>query len=690
MSYTYQKDELVISGWENGIATSPHKGIANMQAVNISTETGEAMCSYNRTKQSQTGTSGTLTQVNTNTVSITGITLLVGQVITITNAGTTGLSGSYYYISTGKLVSGSSAPNDPTTATIVTGITAGSATFSITYPLGQPIQSATEYYYDTSNNPQYRYYILDSTGVIWCHDTATIGGGLDTPIWFFAGSVGNALSGLAVYNGWLVAVSGYTVIWKPTTCLGNAFTASSAAGTVSSLTTHVSFVGHQGKLYISDGSFIASMFASTSLITGAANIQSFSSYTAVTTTGTVTAILQGSFPTLGAGSTTRIPAVFFSAGTKPAAITVGTVYYILDLGSGLFEVYAAASGGSAINIAAGAVGKQYFNTFYPISSGGQTLQTFTAQRLNLPAYEVVQCMAELGNIMVIGGKTNAIYQWNQVSALPGDFILLPENNSVKIITVNNMGYVFGGQKGNIYITNGSTSSLVLNVPDYCAGVPGTPATYIEPYFTWGDAMYMRGRVWFSILDQTATKTGNCGGIWSFVPTQNFFVGQDTGMGLRVENRSSYGTYSGYATVLLASQVQTVIGPQYWSGWNSNINSATYGIDFSDTIPTTPFVIETDAIPTGTLLGQQKKTFQNIEYKLSSPLASGETVAISYRQNITDAWTSCGTATTESATNLAGYFTVNFENGQWLQLQITGTPLASSSSSFIRLKEIRVR
>ena len=87
----------------------------------------------------------------------------------------------------------------------------------------------------------------------------------------------------------------------------------------------------------------------------------------------------------------------------------------------------------------------------------------------------------------------------------GDLIPLPETNSVNMITVNNMLYVFAGNKGNIYVTNGSTASLVLSVPDYCAGIAGTQPSYFEPYFVWGDAMYMRGRVWFSILDQVASQ-----------------------------------------------------------------------------------------------------------------------------------------------------------------------------------------
>ncbi len=184
------------------------------------------------------------------------------------------------------------------------------------------------------------------------------------------------------------------------------------------------------------------------------------------------------------------------------------------------------------------------------------------------------------------------------------------------------------------------------------------------------------------------KPGNCGGIWSFVPANNFYQGQDNGIALRLENQNSYGSYSGAASILLPSQIQTEIGPQYWSGWYSDITDATYGIDFSGTTPTLPVVIETDLIPSGSML--QKKTFSQIEYKLSTPLAVNESVSIEYRKNSTDSWTSCGNAIVDAAEQLSGYFRANFQNTQWLQLRITLTPSGDSTSSFVRLKQIRLR
>lgn len=564
-----------------------------------------------------------------------------------------------------------------------------SATYSIR-SMGQPLQSATESYFDGSGNQQYRYYVLDSLGDIWVHDSA-----ITSPVWFsplatLPSNMTRPPSGLAVINGWVsyaLAFATNQYLYFLSTSMLSVFFGSSYP--LLSSTNHATLVGHQGRLYYTDGNYIGSIFPNTSLVSGAANIQSYASWTAPTiadnTIGKLS-LISGAVPYIN--GSTRVPVVFFSRGTTPTAIIQGTVYYVsTEPGSNyLFQVFSAASGGSALDLVTGSTGIQYFNTFYPVSTGGQATITITQQALNLPSFETAQCMVELGNSVLIGCKGNVLYPWNQVDVTPGDVLPLAENNVVNMITANTLTYIFAGQKGNIYICNGSSVSPAISVGDYCAGIPGTPNTYIEPYFSWGGAMFMRGRIWFSILDQTSTKAGNCGGVWSFVPSNNLFSNQTQSLALREENKSSYGTYSGLAAIMFPNQNQLAIGPQYWTGWYSSITSPTYGIDYSDTIPQ-QVIIETDLIPTGTLL--QKQTFQQIEYKMATPLITGETVIISYRLNGTDAYTALSNSVI-SETGISGYFVPNFQLSQWLQLQITLTPLANTSSSFCRLVELRLR
>lgn len=719
MSYRIDKDspdkDIVISSFELGIGASPHKGIGNIQNANLATEVGEVMASYGRFQNSMTNSTanGTLNFNNSSTVTLSISATnnhFKGQWISVSSSSHTGeLANGTYYVQ--DISTGSNAWSLSTTysGSTITGFTAGlTAVITLFRNMSQPIAYTTETYVNGTST-FYRYYILDSVGLVWMYDTindlfpsddVSYWVLPDTSITYF-GSDTNP-SGLGVLNGWLIVMSGNKFWVKPTVNLGSSYVQMTNAYMMSLLNSgniHYGLVGHQGRMYYTDGDFIGSIFPDTSLeVSGLPNIQSYASYTTSTTTGTISQLLSGSVPSDGnVSSTLRVPAVFFAAtgGTPPTALTANVVFYIAyALANANFQVFAAESGGSPLDITTGASGTQYFNTFFPVgthatSAGDHPLMVFSPQRCNLPVFERSQCLAEVGNTVMIGAKGSVIYPWNQVDATPSGLINLPESDTKQILTVNQMAYIFTGSKGNVYITDGSVASLVIKLPDFCAGIAGTASTYFEPNFVWGGVAYIRGRVYFSVLDQTSTKAGNCGGVWSFIPTQNLYIGQDTGLSLRLENQNSYGSYNGYSTVLIPWFNQNIAkSPQYWSGWVSSLSSPVYGIDQTSTSPLSVYSIETDLIPVGTFLN--KYTPKQIEYKLAAALVAGETVQIYWRKNGTDAYQSCGAVFVESTTGLSGYFNANFQGAQWVQFQIIGTPLFNIGTSFVRLSEIRIR
>ncbi len=728
MTWTLEKStgDLVWSGIEQGIAPSPHKGVANIQGGNINTELGEVLCSFSRVQQSQQGTTSpthTIDFLDTSHLS-TSFALFNGMWITISASTISGLSTGNYYIqnsnsSTQGQASTSFQISSYYNGTLTSGFgSSGSASFTLIRSVGQPIAYATEPYFTTTQ--QYRYYVLDNAGLVWIYDTARVDAGVTGKIYWFLpdfdisywGSDATP-SGLGVLNGNLMVFSGNKIWTKPTVNLGGTTSTSSTYTQATNMilsckantpNTHFVFTGHQGTLYYTDGQYVGAITPDTTLLTAvAANVQSYAKYTTSTTTGTISTLISGSIPSTGAniGATgfVRIPSVFFTdqAGTLPAAITANTVYYIeYSTANENFQVFAAITGGPALDITSSAAGNQYFNTFWTVGTfagyqGTASTTRFSPQAVAIQYGDIATSLVEVGNNILIGAIGNVVYPWNQVDPTPSGLIFLPESNVASMVTVNQVAYLFAGNRGNVYLTDGSLASLVIKVPDYCAGVAGTQNSYIEPIFTWGGSMYLRGRVYFSILDQTSTKAGNCGGVWSFTPTQNLYIGNDVGIQLRLENQNSYATYSGVATVLIPQQTQNSIAPQYWSGWYSSTSSPTYGVDFSGTTPSTAVIVETDILETGTLLGEQKQSFSNIEYKVAAPLASGDTVALNYRLNLTDAFATCGTIKKESATGLSGYCSpLPFEKTQWLQFQAVLTPNGSSSSSFVRLTGLRLR
>jgi hypothetical protein len=83
-------------------------------------------------------------------------------------------------------------------------------------------------------------------------------------------------------------------------------------------------------------------------------------------------------------------------------------------------------------------------------------------------------------------------------------------------------------------------------------------------------------------------------------------------------------------------------------------------------------------------------FKTVEYKLSAPMVSGESVSIYYRLNFHDAFTLIWTDTaTASHLPFSGNSPVNFDNSQWVQLRIVLKSVASNPS-YVRLTELRIK
>lgn len=704
MAYRVEKgtEDLIIYGWEQGISSSPNKGIAAVKNANISTESGEIMCNYPRALQTVPPfTGGIIARASSTEVDLIDIfthLFVIGDVIVVTGSTMSGLADGNYYIKT--VVSGFIGSQKVTlTATYqgatISGIGTGLGALA-SYDMATPVASATEKYYD-GTNIQYRYYILASNttiGNVWVYDTGGITPNIWTPVQVQGNYNFTDATGVAVLNGYLMMFQFNTDVWVKETALlapdwavmGITFNTNN----LSSLYPRFCLVGHSGTLNVTDGNYIATFSPNSSSGPGVANVFAYGTYTFSTYTLTLTNQIDGSFPIIGQQLT------FTSSGTPPTGLSPNTVYYVTDgtnsvydLDSGTFSV-SATVGGGAISLSGGA-GAQYFNSFNP--SVASTF-IFDAQACTINSgtpVETAISLAELGNSLIIGTTSNTLYQWDEISPTWTNFIPLAESNSTFLLTVNNIVLIFAGTKGNIYVTSGSAASGALTVPDYLAGIPGNPTSYIEPYFVWGQAIFIRGRVFFSIQDQTSTKAGNCGGIYSFVPSfYNAVTGEDAGIALRMENENSYATFNGLANVLLASQNQVANGPQYWSAWTSSLSAPSYGIDFSGTFPTVPAVLETDLIPTGNILGDQKRKFDNLEYKLGSPLLTGESVAINYRVSGTSAWETAGLVQLDPYL-LAGYISPHsVSQGQLIQLQVILIPNGTSTFSGVRLSELRIR
>lgn len=720
MSWKAQKSaegdfEIVIGGWEEGIAPSPHinKGLADMKNVNISSVSGEVSMAYNRVRLDQEGLTaqnGTATSGSTD-FGYTG-TIQLGTWIKITSVSASfGLSNNHYY-QVVNLFPNAFQLSSTFGGTAISATAAGTFTFE-TLAMGEPVDWAAENSGAVSGH-SYRYYILDKNGVIWVSGTSTTPGaspsplsstmvwsaitphgttpyinGSSRPTFTYGGSICiiySTTSSNVLSKSYLLVLSDTnpyifenTTGWPSNT--GSDLTPWSAFSFSYNDVPHKCILAYDQTVYFTDGPTVGvirekpsyNLYTTAALASGATSATLTSVWTEASTTNDVT----------------------FSDGQKIS------VTFTQNSAAVSWSTALTTSCTNALSIQ-----KQ---TFDPTNSS--TYDAITSNYL-LPPEDTATQISQLSALggatsIIVGGYLNYLYTFptlaQQTTPDPLSITFMPEAYTQELVPVTNYMLVFCGHKGNIYLYSGNTVVPILTIPDYVAGAENFVQ---DPYYVWGGAMYLRGRVFFSIQDQNSNHTGNCGGVWSFVPSISYFANQDVGRALRFEGGSSLWStegYNGYAPILfsgLDNDAQSADGPQYIAAWsqgpNDNMHSVN-SIDFSGTTPitgTNQMRIETEAIPIGTFLNP--KTWSQFEIKLSAALATGESLAVNYRTDLNEAWKSAGTviySNTPGAGNIGKLSALvqglNFQGVQIVQFQVTATGTATNPS-WVRMRNFYLR
>jgi hypothetical protein len=374
--------------------------------------------------------------------------------------------------------------------------------------------------------------------------------------------------------------------------------------------------------------------------------------------------------------------------------------------------------------------------------------TYAQNKALIPSTDKAQCFSYIGTNILIGGQNNIVYSWDGFST-GANWILLPEYNVHRMITVNTNTFIFVGNRGRIYVTNGTNAQLYKKVPDHISGT-------VEPYFQWGGACSVKNQLYFSALctSNSGTSIPEYGGVWA--------IDMDT-EAIRLTNQLSYGTYYGYASAMIPNFSSNPAGTGLYVGWDSGTtpgsfhytiasgsttitanantftpsmagaviygtgipigayivsvtNSSTailniaatatnsnviltilsnYGIDTSSSSPYTgsQATIDSDLIPIGTF--NKPKDMTQVEYRLTKALVSGESIVIQARllfdktDQTTPVINTYQTILTDSTVNnYSNSAPVNFQQAQWVQFRIILNSTASSPS-YVRLKNIRI-
>jgi hypothetical protein len=298
----------------------------------------------------------------------------------------------------------------------------------------------------------------------------------------------------------------------------------------------------------------------------------------------------------------------------------------------------------------------------------------------IPFGDRAQCLAPSDLNLLIGGSSNIVYTWDTFSPVVNNALILPEVFVKSMITVNTNTYIFIGNRGRIYITNGSQVQLWKKIPDHVSGT-------VEPYFQWGGTCYNKDQLFCSFLatQNSGTAITTMGGLWAI----------DTNtQAIRLANQLSYGTYAGYATAMIAQIYNPTVavngtGEALFIGWFDGTSN--YGLDTttSSLYTSGQAYVVSDMIPIGTAI--QPTTPLQIEFKLSAPLVATEQVEIQVATNLVGSFTSVQVFPYVSGlTTLSGITTsMPVQEFQWILVKAILTA-ATSNPSFVRLTEMRIK
>jgi len=632
--------DIVINGFQNGIGDAPTLGLTDVRNVNTISIPGEADVNFSTAKISSGAISGTVTSVSGNVLTATISGTMENYIcIYFTTVGSYSGPALYTPYWVGNL-SGSTFKiySDYKKANLVSVTGTGSAAFTA-YQIGIVPSYVTggngggiQYFAQPTNIPSSSYFTfgVDGTGLVWSNFEVT---GTNS-YWTYTGNYVTDGTGGTGDQGVSNGSGNGLVYWR----VSNGLTGSS--------------------VHMADYVFV---FRNSQL-----DFFAVTTYGGGPTTGTWN---YGWNPSTGVIGGVNSPCLATPPGTNNshhAIIAPDGRMYFCDADD-IQKIYQTSP-----------------TTIFNPSSGDTSTHTYLTFPL-LPINDVAQCIAPQGTNILIGGQGYYAYNWNTTATIISNYIPLAEPFVARIVTINVNSYIFAGNRGRVYITNGSQAQLWKKIPDHVSGT-------IEPRYQWGGATAVKNQLYFSfkVSNNSGTAITTEGGLWA--------ADLDS-KGIRLTNKLSYGTYTGYATALIAQIYNPTVsvsatGTALFIGWDDNTGS-NFGIDIPSTNLYTAgeSYVVSDLIPIGTAL--QPQTPLQLEFKLSMPLLASESVELQIGSSLADYINS--TFTSLGTTNGSGSSTIlsdnkpltGIQNLQWVIVKciLTGK---NSNPSFNRLTELRIK
>lgn len=313
-------------------------------------------------------------------------------------------------------------------------------------------------------------------------------------------------------------------------------------------------------------------------------------------------------------------------------------------------------------------------TFDPADAGSYT---WNPNALDLPEGRKVRCLEQLGNNLMVGTYMGnlpndimvaEIFPWNRTEDSFNLPIKLQEFGVSAMLTMNNVLFIVAGIQGSVYVTNGSSTELVREIPRTITGLTGGTFTYVYP----GAIMARYGQIHWGLSTGSTSADFQGFGVWSISQNGAIFF----------ENQISTGTNAG-TTELQIGALLPIGSDSYYIGWKNNTS---YGIDVVDTSARyESYYAHSDSplMRVGTIVTPRQ--FSEVIITLDRPLLTGQSVRIKYRPSLSSSFTEIATQSYSAADSVLA-FTVPANMEPLVNLQLR---LELSGSTPVYLREIQL-
>lgn len=293
------------------------------------------------------------------------------------------------------------------------------------------------------------------------------------------------------------------------------------------------------------------------------------------------------------------------------------------------------------------------SNFSSAAIGSAPFFTWTASALALQAGYYAYSIAQLGRYLVISthgsasgylGAANvkkaAMFYWDRTSTSYNIPTFFRENGISQLLQVQNKVYMGVGNRGRVHVTDGTNYSQVRRLPTCFNRQFGTLTTLYPNAMTLHNGELVVGT-------STGGDVNGNFGVYT-IALEGSQIEQD-GKTINIQfptnMRNSISTgYTGNVSgrPLNIGLLHSTGMDQLWIGWQ---DGTSYGVDVISYPVATGYtaVIETPYYTVGTEIS--KASFKRMELALTAPLTSGQSVRISYRENLnTTTWTTLATWT----------------------------------------------